>query len=94
MVRLAINSSSPPTDLLVAQDMLKELLKFVGSNSGDSLQVSEYLLINQSTTTAVASCLLQITDTVIVEMDWATKKLKTVSQVAQKGTHLNQNLHL
>ncbi|XWS14102.1 hypothetical protein CRYUN_Cryun36dG0094200 [Craigia yunnanensis] len=91
MVRLAINSSSSPTDLLVAQDMLKELLKFMGSNSGDSLQVSEYLLINQSTATAVASCLLQITDTVIVDMDWGTKKLKTASQVAQKSTHLNQN---
>ncbi|XP_017975888.1 PREDICTED: Fanconi anemia group I protein homolog isoform X1 [Theobroma cacao] len=91
MVRLAISLSSPPTDLHVAQDMLKELLKFIGSNSSDSSQVSEYLLINQSTTTAVASCLLQITDAVIVDMDWATKKLKAASQVAQKSTHLNQN---
>ncbi|XP_021291605.1 Fanconi anemia group I protein isoform X2 [Herrania umbratica] len=91
MVRLAISLSSPPTDLHVAQDMSKELLKFIGSNSSDSSQVSEYLLINQSTATAVASCLLQITDAVIVDMDWATKKLKTALQVSQKSTHLNQN---
>ncbi|XP_022760595.1 Fanconi anemia group I protein [Durio zibethinus] len=91
MVRLAISLSSPPTDLLVAQDMLKELLKFMGSNSVESLQASQYLIINQSTTTAIASCLLQITDTVIADMDWATKRLKTASQIAQKSSHLNQN---
>ncbi|XVF38742.1 hypothetical protein REPUB_Repub20aG0127800 [Reevesia pubescens] len=94
MVRLAISLSSPPTDLLVAQDMLKELLKFMGSNSGDSSQLTEYLLINQSTTTAIASCLLQITDAVIVDMDWATKKLKTASQVAQKSNGEQKNYGL
>ncbi|XVF66198.1 hypothetical protein PTKIN_Ptkin10aG0016300 [Pterospermum kingtungense] len=83
LVRLAINLSSPPTDLLVVQDMSKELVKVMGSKSGDT---SKYLLINQSTATAVASSLLQITGAVIAEMDWATKKLKT----AQKNPHLNQ----
>ncbi|KAL4273754.1 hypothetical protein GQ457_13G015030 [Hibiscus cannabinus] len=91
MVRLAISLSSPPTDMLVAQDMLKELLKFIGSNNSNSSQVSEYLVINQSTASAIASCLLQITDTVIIDMDWSTKKLKTASQVAHKTIHQNQN---
>ncbi|OMO57346.1 Fanconi anemia group I protein [Corchorus capsularis] len=91
MVRLAISLSSPPTDLHVAQDMLREVLKFMGSNTSESSQESTYHLINQSTTTAVASCLLQITDAVIVDMDWATKKLKAASQVSQRSTHLDQN---
>ncbi|KAG4182730.1 hypothetical protein ERO13_A09G063000v2 [Gossypium hirsutum] len=91
MVRLAINLSSPPTDLLVAQEMLKELLRFIGPNNSDLSQVSEYLVVNQSTTIAIASCLLQITDTVIIDMDWSTKKLKAASQVAQKTIHHNQN---
>ncbi|PPS04096.1 hypothetical protein GOBAR_AA16570 [Gossypium barbadense] len=91
MVRLAINLSSPPTDLLVAQEMLKELLRFIGPNNSDLSQVSEYLVVNQSTTIAIAYCLLQITDTVIIDMDWSTKKLKAASQVAQKTIHHNQN---
>ncbi|GMI64607.1 hypothetical protein like AT5G49110 [Hibiscus trionum] len=91
MIRLAINLSSSPTDLLVVQDMLKELLKFIGSNNSNSSQVSEYLVINQSTASAIASCLLQITDTVIIDMDWSTKKLKTASQVAHKTIHQSQN---
>ncbi|KAK8573012.1 hypothetical protein V6N12_029051 [Hibiscus sabdariffa] len=91
MVRLAINLSSPPTDMLVAQDMLMELLKFIGSNNSNSSQVSEYLVINQSTAGAIASCLLQITDTDIIDMDWSTKKLKTASQVAHKTIHQKQN---
>ncbi|XP_039020727.1 Fanconi anemia group I protein [Hibiscus syriacus] len=91
MVRLAINLSSPPTDLLVAQDMLKELLKFIGSNNSDSSQVSEYLVINQSTASAIASCLFQITDTVILDMDWSTKKLKSASQFSHRTIHQSQN---
>ncbi|MBA0829706.1 hypothetical protein Goarm_014291 [Gossypium armourianum] len=91
MVRLATSLSSPPTDLLVAQEMLKELLKFIGPNNSDLSQVSEYLVVNQSTTIAIASCLLQITENVIIDMDWSTKKLKAASQVAQKTIHHNQN---
>ncbi|MBA0615092.1 hypothetical protein Godav_015277, partial [Gossypium davidsonii] len=91
MVRLATSLSSPPTDLLVAQEMLKELLKFIGPNNSDLSQVSEYLVVNQSTTIAIASCLLQITDNVIIDVDWSTKKLKAASQVAQKTIHHNQN---
>ncbi|XP_012484535.1 uncharacterized protein LOC105798861 [Gossypium raimondii] len=91
MVRLATSLSSPPTDLLVAQEMLKELLKFIGPNNSDLSQVSEYLVVNQSTTIAIASCLLQITDNVIIDVDWSTKKLKAASQVAQKTIHHDQN---
>lgn len=91
MVRLATSLSSPPTDLLVAQEMLKELLRFIGPNNSDLSQVSEYLVVNQSTTIAIASCLLQITDNVIIDVDWSTKKLKAASQVAQKTIHHNQN---
>lgn len=71
----------------MAQGMSKELVKFMGPKSDDLLHVSEYLLINKSTSTAVASSLLQITGAIIVDMDWAIKKLRT----AQKSPHLNQN---
>ncbi|GAV64147.1 hypothetical protein CFOL_v3_07665 [Cephalotus follicularis] len=92
VVRLAIYLTSPPNDLSVAQDMAKSLLQVIGSERNNLLEVSEsYHLITQSTCSSVTSCLLQLIESVIVDMDWAIKKLKTFSLITQKSIHLSQN---
>ncbi|KAH9765891.1 Fanconi anemia group I-like protein [Citrus sinensis] len=92
VVKLAICLSSPPNDLFVAQSLAQELLKVTGSGSSDSLEVSElYPLINHSTSTTILSCILQLTEEVVSDMDWAIKKVKTFSLVTQKGIHVNHD---
>ncbi|KAL5541884.1 hypothetical protein UlMin_009594 [Ulmus minor] len=92
IITLAISLSLPPNDLTISQDMAKELLRVIGSENHESLPVSEvYPLLNCSTSTAISSCILHLMETFIVDMDWAIKKLKTVSSAAYKNTHVNQN---
>lgn len=50
-----------------------------------------YTIINQSTSTAISSCILKLIEAVITDMDWAVKKLKMFSLVLQKSIHLSQN---
>lgn len=92
MIKLAICLSSPPDDLILAQEMAKELLKVMGSESSNPLETSEtYAIINQSTTSAVASSILEFIESVIFDLDWATAKLKTFSPVTQKTISLDLN---
>lgn len=92
VVKLAICLSSPPNDLFVAQSLAQELLKVTGSGCSDSLEVSElYPLINHSTSTTILSCILQLTEEVVSDMDWAIKKVKTFSLVTQKSIHVNHD---
>ncbi|KAJ9699622.1 hypothetical protein PVL29_005473 [Vitis rotundifolia] len=92
LVELAICLSSPPDDLILAQEMAKELLKVMGSESSNPLETSEtYAIINHSTTSAVASSILEFIESVIVDMDWATAKLKTFSPVTLETTSLDLN---
>lgn len=92
VVKLAVCLTSPPNDLLVAQAIAEELLKVTKMEVDDSLEVSEvYPLINQSTSTNITSCILQIIETVIVDMDWAIKELKRFCLIAQKSIHIHRN---
>lgn len=92
VVTLATCLSSPPNDLAISQDMAKELLQVIGSEGDIPEEVSEvYPLINHQTSAGINSCIVHIVEAVVVEMDWAIKKLKTFSLVSQKGIHLNQN---
>lgn len=92
VAKLAICLISPPNDLFVAQSLALELLKVTGSGSSDSLEVSElYPLINQSTSTTIMSCILQLTEEVVSDMDWAIKKVKTFSLVTQKSILVNHD---
>ncbi|PRQ39249.1 putative fanconi anemia group I protein [Rosa chinensis] len=92
VVTLAISLSSPPNDLAISQDMARELLQVIGSEGDTPEEVSEiYPLINHQTSSAINSCILHIVEAVVVDMDWAIKRLKTFSLVSQKGIHLNQN---
>ncbi|KAF2289157.1 hypothetical protein GH714_029162 [Hevea brasiliensis] len=89
---LAISLSSPPDDLIVAQYMAKELLEVIGLERNTQVEMSEsYPIINQSTSTAISSCILKFIEAFITDMHWAMKKLKTFSLVWQKSIHLSQN---
>ena len=92
IVTVAITLSLPPTDLIVAQDMATELLKVTGSETVGPIEKSEsYPVINHSTSAAINSCILQLIEAILVDMDWATKKLKTFSLVGQRSTNLNES---
>lgn len=92
VVTLAICLSSPPNDLAISQDMARELLQVIGSEGDAPEEVSQiYPTINHQTCSVISSCILHIVESVVVDMDWAIKKLKTFSLVSQKGIHLNQN---
>ncbi|KAK2990118.1 hypothetical protein RJ640_014787 [Escallonia rubra] len=91
-VSLALSLCSPPDDLVVAENMAKELLKVVGSEMISPLEKSEiYPVISHSTKYVVASSILTLIESVIVDMDWVTMKLKTYSTATQKGIMLDQN---
>ncbi|CAL8991407.1 unnamed protein product [Prunus brigantina] len=93
VVTLALCLSSPPNDLIICQDMARALLQVIGSEGNVPVKVSEvYPLVNHLTSPTINSCILHIIEAVIVDMDWAIKKLKTFSLVSQKSIHLSQNI--
>jgi Fanconi anemia group I protein len=92
VVALAISLSSPPSDLIVAQDMAKELLKVTGSETSNAEEVSgSHSIINQSTSSSIISCIQKLIEAIIVDMDWAIKKLNIFTLVSQKSIHFSQN---
>lgn len=92
IVRLAICLSSPPDDLIISQDLARELLQVIGSEGNEPVKVSEaYPVINHLTSAVLNSCVLHTIEEVIADMDWTTKKLKTFSLVYQKMVHFSQN---
>lgn len=89
---LVLSLSPPPNDLVIAQDMATELLKVMGSEGSTPLTKSEtYPLINHSTKLVIASSMLQMIESFVVDMDWFTAKLKTYSAATRKGILLGQN---
>ncbi|CAH2044672.1 unnamed protein product [Thlaspi arvense] len=92
IVKLAISFTASPGDLCIAVEVAKELQNVIGLDKSDTLQVSEsYMVINQSTSASVTSCILQLVDSAIVDMDWGTKKLKNFYVVSEKNIHLNHD---
>ena len=93
VVSLSLYLSSPPNDLVVAQDMAMELLKVIGSETKDPLKMSEtYPVINQSTQTAIASALLQLIESIVADMDWIIRKLKTIVAAIQRGSIISESI--
>ncbi|XP_042516364.1 Fanconi anemia group I protein isoform X2 [Macadamia integrifolia] len=91
VVALAICLSTPPNDLIVAQDIAAELLKVYGSGESDPVKISEtYPIINHSTKSALASSLLQLIESVVLDLDWAVRKLKASSAITQRYSCLDQ----
>lgn len=80
IVLLAICLSSSSEDMAVVKDFATELSKVSGLEIDDAPRMSQdFAIINKSTSTAVASCLLQFVEVVVGELDWAVKKLKPLS---------------
>lgn len=84
--------SPSPNDLVVAQDVAKELLKVMGSDTSTPLTKSEtYPLIQQSTETIVASSVLHMIEPIVADMDWFATKLKSYLGANQKGIMLEEH---
>lgn len=96
VVSLALELTSPPNDLVVAQEMAPELFKVIGileiPPTQQPLKKSEiYCVINDSTKAAVASSILQLIESIIVDMDWVIVKLKNCSTATQKPLLHDEN---
>lgn len=84
--------SPSPNDLVVAQDVAKELLKVMGSDTSSPLAKSEtYPLIQQPTETTVASSVLHMIEPIVIDMDWFATKLKYYLGANQKSIMLDEN---
>lgn len=94
IVSIAILLTSPPNDLIIAEDMATELLKVLGSESerGDSqVTLDAYSIINRSTSAPLASLLLDLVESVIHETEWVIMKLKIYSLPSVRAVLVNQN---
>uniref|UniRef100_M1ASV5 Fanconi anemia group I protein n=1 Tax=Solanum tuberosum TaxID=4113 RepID=M1ASV5_SOLTU len=95
IVSIAILLTSPPNDLVIAEDMAAELLKVVGSESeserGDSqVTLDAYSIINKSTSAPLASLILDLVESVIHETEWVIMKLKIYSLPNMRAVLVNQ----
>ncbi|KAG5632934.1 hypothetical protein H5410_004651 [Solanum commersonii] len=95
IVSIAILLTSPPNDLVIAEDMAAELLKVVGSEleseRGDSqVTLDAYSIINQSTSAPLASLILDLVESVIHETEWVIMKLKIYSLPNMRAVLVNQ----
>lgn len=94
IVSIAILLTSPPNDLIIAEDMATELLKVLGSESerGDSqVTLDAYSIINRSTSAPLASLILDLVESVIHETEWVIMKLKIYSLPSMRAVLVNQN---
>ncbi|VFQ70471.1 unnamed protein product [Cuscuta campestris] len=74
---LALSLSSASNDMIIAQDMAKELLNVVGKEDSVPQETSSaYSIINKSTSTHIASIILQFLDSAISDIEWISIKLK------------------
>ncbi|KAF5185291.1 Fanconi anemia group i protein-like protein [Thalictrum thalictroides] len=94
LVTLAIYLSSPPNDLIAAQEMASELLKVMGSEENDPVEISEtYPIINHSTWNVVGSTLLHLVESIIADMSWCITKLKAFSLSNRGAFGIDQHGH-
>ncbi|KAF5944697.1 hypothetical protein HYC85_018774 [Camellia sinensis] len=92
VVSLALCLSSPPHDLVLAQEMATELIKVMGSETSDPLEMSEmYHVINHSTCTTTAASVLQLIESVIADMDRIIMKMKMCLAAIRKGIPFDPN---
>ncbi|KAJ8573884.1 hypothetical protein K7X08_010395 [Anisodus acutangulus] len=96
IVSIAILLTSPPNDLVIAEDMAAELLKVVGSESelervDSQVTLDAYSIINKSTSAPLASLILQLAESVILDTEWVIMKLKIYSVANTRAVSVNQN---
>ncbi|XP_024961417.1 Fanconi anemia group I protein [Cynara cardunculus var. scolymus] len=92
VVTLALSCTRAPNDMILACDMALELVKTMGSERQTLLEKSKiYAIINRSTETAIASVLLQLAESVIIDMDRLSMKLKAYLTGAYKVISLDHD---
>lgn len=91
LVFIAITLSSPPADLVIAENLTAELVKVVGSEGNDPVDASEtFPIISKITSSAISTTILQSIESSVADMEWITTRLKTCYTATQKGISLNQ----
>lgn len=93
-ISLVVSLSLPPNDLTLSQEMASELLKVFRSGKSDPDLSETFHVINKTTCAAIASSILQLVESNIVDMDWIITKLKTYSTATKKGVSLERNKNL
>lgn len=93
LVSLAINLLPAPDDLVVAHDMASELLKVLGSEEKDPIELSEtFPVIGHSTKNVIATILMQLFEFSISDLDWAVSRLKAMSSFHHEFVSLKGNI--
>lgn len=91
LVVVAITLSSPPMDLVIADNLAADLVKVVGSGGNDPVDASEtFPIISKSTSSAISTTILQSIELSVADMEWITVRLKTCCTATQKCISLNQ----
>lgn len=100
---LAIHLVSSQYDLILAHEIASELVKVIGSEDKEPIELSEaFAIVNYSTKTAIASVLLQLVEQSLTDLDWSTSKLKSytisyqearVSGERSNGSVLEESLY-
>ncbi|KAF9605443.1 hypothetical protein IFM89_017462 [Coptis chinensis] len=91
LLALSVYLSLPPNDLITSQEMASELLKVMGSEHCDPVETSEtYPVISHATKSAIASTLLHLVDSIIVDVSWCITKLKTFSSFTRGAVSIDQ----
>lgn len=94
LVALAVYLSSPPNDLVAAQGIASELLIVTGSENSNPVENSEtYPIINRTTGNAVASSLLNLIESVVVDLTWCITKQKALFVNARRSFGADQHSH-
>lgn len=91
LVFIAVTLTSPPVDMVIAENMAAELVQVLGSEDTDPVDESEtFPIIRKSTSAAISTTILQSVDSSIADMDWIAMRLKTCYMATQKGISFNQ----
>ncbi|CAN4106242.1 unnamed protein product [Withania somnifera] len=94
IVSISILLTSPPNDLIIAEDMASELLKVVGSESereDSQVTLDAYSIINKATSAPLASLILHLVESVILDTEWVITKLKIYSLPNTRAILVNWN---
>lgn len=95
LASLAIYLLPAPDDLIVAHDIGSELLKVVGSEDKDPIEISvTFPIIGHSTKNVLATMLLQLFEISIADLDWALSRLKDFSVFRLEFAGVKGNIHL
>jgi len=93
LISLTIYLIPAPDDLVVAHDMASELLKVVGSEDRDPIEISEaFPVISHSTKNVIATMLMQLFEISIADLDWAASRLKAFSAYHHEFPNLKGNI--